>query len=828
MKKYLSIRKFNRKFPEKEVLIILLIILVIASFISIYSLKKLINPKEGFDRVIKSNFDNKKLRISKVSVKIHIDNNWTQVKTAGICTGQGTYSDPYVIEDLIIDCNNSGSSIFIENSNVHFRIENCTLYNSVNISHAGIMLSNVTNSVLTNNNCSSNYIGIYINNSDYNLISGNVVNDNIRDGIHLYNSDYNVIWGNNTCNNNHYGIGIYFSDYNIFLINTANDSIGDGIYLYYSHYNNFTGNIIGGSGFEVHGSLEGLASNVIDITNLVNDKPLYYYTDVENLRPNNFTNAGQVILVNCSDSIISNLTVSHSSNGISLYYCNNNTILKNNVNNNSEHGIYLYHSVNNSILSNNANYNDKYGIYLYHSYNNSISGNSANNNNEYGICISYSNNTTILENTANYNFVGIYLGASNSTTVSKNIIKSNQYGIYLYDSNNCTLSENILISNKIKAIHEENCEGNNITNNKTESPFPIENIILISIIGGVVIVGSVGTIVWRKKIFLQEKEKGIDKLKEAERRKKIKLKETERKEKQLLKKEKILEKERLKKEKEQQKIEEQKLKVAEDLQKRLPFIDNLIKEKSFEIAFKNLKEIQELAKLHNFNYILIEVEKRFLECKKSQVDIINRIKQTIENLSRKFARLQLTDIAEKSAIKDEALIENVILEMIKNKEIHGEYFASSKALALEVATPIGKQVAKKKRELNVFLSYSTLDADYYEISKIVKRLEIYPEINNVFFWEADSGENIVTYMEKTLKKTNVFVLFCSENSMKSKSVEGEWQAAYQLRKDDLMKIVPIYEKDVHIPYLLKPILNVKFTKEDFDVFIEKLYKEILR
>ena len=43
-----------------------------------------------------------------------------------------------------------------------------------------------------------------------------------------------------------------------------------------------------------------------------------------------------------------------------------------------------------------------------------------------------------------------------------------------------------------------------------------------------------------------------------------------------------------------------------------------------------------------------------------------------------------------------------------------------------------------------------------------------------------------------------------------------------------MKIVPVYEDDKYIPYLLKPMLNVRFTKDDFDEFVESLYKEILR
>ncbi|MFX1566911.1 MAG: NosD domain-containing protein [Promethearchaeota archaeon] len=132
------------------------------------------------------------------------------------------------------------------------------------------------------------------------------------------------------------------------------------------------------------------------------------------------------------------------------------------------------------------------------------------------------------------------------------------------------------------------------------------------------------------------------------------------------------------------------------------------------------------------------------------------------------------------------------------------------------------------RGLNVFLSYSTLDSEHFNIDEIAKRLEAFPKIDKVFFWEADSGESIVTYMERTLRLSKVFVFFCSENSIKSKAVEDEWQAAFQMRKKGLMKIVPVYEQEDLIPFLLMPLLNVKFTKDNFDEFIQKLYEEILR
>lgn len=105
----------------------------------------------------------------------------------------------------------------------------------------------------------------------------------------------------------------------------------------------------------------------------------------------------------------------------------------------------------------------------------------------------------------------------------------------------------------------------------------------------------------------------------------------------------------------------------------------------------------------------------------------------------------------------------------------------------------------------IFLSSSSLDSKHFQIKEIKKYLERYPVISEVLYWEEDSKQNIVEFMEETLKKANVFVLFCSENSNQSKAVADEWQAAFQLRKKELMNIIPVYEEEDHIPYLLTPL-----------------------
>jgi len=234
--------------------------------------------------------DNENLKISAVSGKIHIVNNsgWVDFRNAGNCTGSGTYSDPYIIDNLVIDGKGLGSCIWIENSSVYFKIENCTLYNSgVDWFDAGIKLQLVSNGVLFNNTVNNNdEVGIYLSDSNHNTISENTAINNGFSGIYLFNNHNNNI-SENTANYNSYsGIELNESYNNTISGNIVNYNYDDGIYFYYSDNNSLLGN-----------------------------------------------------------------NVSYNTNGVYLYSCDGNLIFGNIINNNSI-GIYLIESNYNHVVKN--------------------------------------------------------------------------------------------------------------------------------------------------------------------------------------------------------------------------------------------------------------------------------------------------------------------------------------------------------------------------------------------------------------------------------------------------------------------------------------------
>ena len=121
-------------------------------------------------------------------------------KNVGLCTGEGTYTDPYVIQNLEIDSSGTGSSIWVENSNVYFKIENCIVSHSgSSYIDGGIELNNVINGRLIDNLATSNLIGIFLDTSDNNSIVGNTLDGlgvSGAMGIKLLHSKNNTIYFN--------------------------------------------------------------------------------------------------------------------------------------------------------------------------------------------------------------------------------------------------------------------------------------------------------------------------------------------------------------------------------------------------------------------------------------------------------------------------------------------------------------------------------------------------------------------------------------------------------------------------------------------------------
>ncbi len=324
--------------------------------------------------------------------------NWVKLKEYNLCSGSGTWDDPYLIEELVFN-GNSGFIEFNIINNYHYLIvQNCIITNSLHSDFiAGIQLENVSNGIIKNNYIFNNFgDGIRLKNNCRNItICNNYVNDNGWVGITMWTSCNKNTISNNTLNWNDYGISLSINcNNNTIYNNTVENNFYDGITL----NNDCNENII--------------RKNTGRNTG-------YIYQDV-----------GIFIIDSRENLILENTMDNHDEYGIQLVNGDNNYIYFNNLTDNDYGGIFLYDRSDYNHISNNIAKNQRFntqtqGIYVYQSWYNNISMNSFINNSIRGFSIFESQRNIIYHNNlSNNSSPYIILSSENN-----NIFLNNYNGI---------------------------------------------------------------------------------------------------------------------------------------------------------------------------------------------------------------------------------------------------------------------------------------------------------------------------------------------------------------------------------------------------------------
>lgn len=188
---------------------------------------------------------------------IHINNgNWSNAVVLGWVKGDGSWGNPYIIENMTIDSSTSPtlSGIFIENSvNNYFIIRNCTIINNpYAIPHdAAIRLSGTNNGTIINNTLTNNYNSISLYQSENNTITNNLIENTIGFAIWVTQSNNNTVSYNDVRKGFYYGILIAISNNNSIFENTFNEfagaDYGSGIEITNSHSNYIENNNLQGN-----------------------------------------------------------------------------------------------------------------------------------------------------------------------------------------------------------------------------------------------------------------------------------------------------------------------------------------------------------------------------------------------------------------------------------------------------------------------------------------------------------------------------------------------------------------------------------------------------
>nr|MDO8113433.1 NosD domain-containing protein [Candidatus Sigynarchaeota archaeon] len=274
------------------------------------------------------------------------------------CSGNNTNgltsTSPHVIQNLAINLYGtcSGTGVEIRNTNRFLIIRACTVSYApwsagirlVNCTHVnitsctvcnnyyGIDVINSTNIILQENYIVDNRIdsivysystitvsdglGIRLDNSNASAIVNNTISDNGNCGILLIGSRHNLLAGNDILMNEIYGTSLHRSDDNTIMNDRYQWNYRTDVNVFESRNITMSNVTMSTRGLFLDDSdITRLGSHTITNDNLVNSRILYYYVNKVGLGSTNFTNAGQVILVNCNSTLVANQTIAGSSTG---------------------------------------------------------------------------------------------------------------------------------------------------------------------------------------------------------------------------------------------------------------------------------------------------------------------------------------------------------------------------------------------------------------------------------------------------------------------------------------------------------------------------------
>ncbi len=738
------------------------------------------------------------------------------------------YSNKTIIENNTINnCVSNGIYSYYSSFNniSHNKISNCE--NGVNLEFG-------KNNSILNNSIYTCDIGVKLYKSNYNYVIENKVVDSKDRSVSSEYCDYLTISNNKLTNNkstNNHGIFLYETDDTHIDYNFIKNCTYTGIYTHYSNYNNISNNIISNckNGINLIGSYSiselfrvtnYLHTNTEDLDDAVKDEfgPAYRIADWNDIlifRDNIQEWASEVHMAH-GDNYLITWNDQHFSSGNNHYFIER-------LDHNTPPWTAHDHIDNHFISLGSEFFISKY-ILAFHETPPFLDNSSDN-----------SNNNTISKNKIFNCENGIKLNLSSNNYLINNSIYNNNIGVKLYKSHN-----NLIIKDFIKEngenIIQEFCEGNmivywNATVEAVKKPLDLGPIIRLIIILSIIVSFLAVSIIVVKKAARFTAKKKREREKERVLSMKIEEEETKREE----------EEEQLNSIPHLERFSKQFIyQQFRNVEKRLPkippsqvdeFFKNSLK-KRISLFYNALDSLGYKLSLYQEGLLFdkcyddsVSIRKdlaELLEKQEAERKLEEQRRKTAEAFGEEITSTDLMEKMEKLKPIDEKI--NDLLQSYERWEGRSLIPDSQDKINFPLISP--KKV--KKGNYKIFLSYSTQDSDYFEIPKIAEHLKKYEEIDDVLFWERDSGENIVEYMEKALRKCNVFILYCSENSLQSQAVNDEWQAAFQMRKKQILKIIPVYEKEENIPRVLWHLLNVKYTKDNFEGFIKKLFKEISR
>jgi parallel beta-helix repeat protein len=434
--------------------------------------------------------------------------------TTGISRGSGTYDDPYIIEGWDINASSANgieismtsASFLIRDSHIYGgmanttsgilldmaqngNIENCTMIDN----YRGIGCSFYCNNIsILNNTYLSNMVAISVGDAANLIIDGNQMSGN-HDGIRFSGSN-SAISRNNITYANGTSISLWYATDVDASSNIVSKSNG-GVEFGYSERINFSDNSVSGTerGVRIdhstsitimgnHFFSDGIyidGDNALDFNshsitsdNLVNGLPVYYYKNLSGLTVDNVV-VGELLIANCSNARISNLTINNSFCGIEAAF-SDGVILTNCTISNCSSGIALTYSDYGNVRYNRFFDNGLQGSLVALFSTSTVIENNFFSNNQIGPLSAYSTNISFSFNTMLSSGI-LLIGASeeeyNTHSISMDNLANGKPIYYLKNTKDVEI-DNIALGELI-IVNCTNIDVSNLHFNETDMSIEI-------------------------------------------------------------------------------------------------------------------------------------------------------------------------------------------------------------------------------------------------------------------------------------------------------------------------------------------------------------------
>jgi parallel beta-helix repeat protein len=298
---------------------------------------------------------------------IRINSNEDFDANHGVSSGDGSPSNPWIIENYDINGTGHGYCVYVGNTTEHFALKNSRLYGASGVDDglyypdAGVTLHSTRNVTLEGNNISNNGMaGIFIDASSEIDASSNYITEN-QVGAYIYRSGNNTLTNNTMGFNAFFGINAYESNCNDLSGNEIWGGWSTGMHLFGSHWNKIS------------------ANRIMESYHAIELNTACLYNEIAGNKAWNLTNSAVRIYEAHCNTLRGN-TISWSMRGIEMIRADNNLVLNNSVMNNRDglmaHGC-LGGDISGNEIADSGYYN---GITLENCVGMGLSGNRLDNN----------------------------------------------------------------------------------------------------------------------------------------------------------------------------------------------------------------------------------------------------------------------------------------------------------------------------------------------------------------------------------------------------------------------------------------------------------------